>query len=540
MKFRLLMTTIAALFLVVPPAIAQQARLSADTVVTGDLVTLEVSYRNTRSSMFKLDTGPLETDFEVVDIEPSMKMDRQAGSYVNIMHWRVLLAPKRSGTITIPSLQIREATTPQLQLTVTEKNPWEQFQEDVRLEISVDKSSPRVGEQFIVTMRFVSNRPVISGYLRDPEVSGATRLGLGRDQFYPQESDGIAYQVLERSIAFFAGSAGPLRIKPAEYRGSLRAIPSISGLADTRQFRRFSDPITLQIRPLPAGTNSSDWHPLDNATLSQQWQIPDDPLKPGDQILRQVVLKTTGLPPEKFDAGLFQLEVDGADSFLDQPKQSLSTDHGKINAEFLQDQLFIITREGPISLPELSFNYWDTGLDQPATIGLPGTLIDVPPLPSKPPLYPTRMPVSTTLLVIAIALAGCLIVARLVIQWLITVKNSRLTGYQPSRLKSACQHNDAAEAARQMLAWGRARNLLNHVGGLRSLAMAVTSEALHSQLMELDAAIYGARQQPWQGKHLWSALNQYRLPKSLQTISRMSLPPLYPPSSYRSTGIAKY
>ena len=69
--------------------------------------------------------------------------------------------------------------------------------------------------------------------------------------------------------------------------------------------------------------------------------------------------------------------------------------------------------------------------------------------------------------------------------------------------------------------------------------MTVNSEALHSHLMELDAAIYGAKQQPWQGKHLWSAFYQYRLPQSLHTSANVSLPPLYPPSVNRSIGIAE-
>lgn len=534
MKPWLLLATFGALFVAIPVAMAQQARLSNDIVVPGDLVTLEVSYRNTRSSMFKLDTSPLEADFEVVDIKPSMKMDRQQGSYVNIMNWQVLLAPKRTGKITIPSLTIRETSTPQLELRVEAINPWRQFGEDVRLELSVDKTSPRIGEKFIITLHFFSNRPIITGFLRDPEISGAKRLGLGRDRLYPLTENGIEYQVLERSMAFFAESAGPLVINPAEYRGSLRAVPSIAGLSGSRQFRRFSEPLSVDIRPLPDGMKSAQWHPVETALLTQQWQIPQKPLQAGDQILRQITLKTTGLPPEAFDKQLFQGEVRGADSFFDQPQQSISIDNEKIEAEFRQDQLFIVTREGPIALPDIVFNYWDTGLDQAATASLAGRLLDVPPAAFQSAPQSTSTAQASYLWMVAVGLPGILLLVVWLMRRQLGANRSRRYGYQLNKLKSACQRNDALECARQMLAWGRTQQLLTHAAGLRSLALTITDERLRERLLELDAAIYGAATVAWEGKPLWSAFKQYRLPKSLVTLSQASLPPLYPEAVHRA------
>ena len=139
MRFVLRLLTGLAVLLFHHHVGAQQVQLHASTIVPGDLAVLTVIYRNQRPSMFKLDTSPLEQDFDVIDVKSKISMDRQGGTFANRMIWRVMLAPKRSGLLRIPPLTIREAVTPELQLTVLPENPWLVSGEDIRLELSANK-----------------------------------------------------------------------------------------------------------------------------------------------------------------------------------------------------------------------------------------------------------------------------------------------------------------------------------------------------------------------------------------------------------------
>ena len=297
---------------------SRQAAFS--TIVPGDMAVLHVSYRNKRPAMFKLDTSSLEKDFEIIDIKSTIKMDQQDGTFANTMRWRVMLAPKRSGELTIPSIRIRDAVTPELKLTVLPANPWLQSGEDIRVEVSTDKTSPRVGEQFNVKIRFYSNRLIGEGFLSDPKPVGTSQLGLGRDSVTRDVVDGVEYEVLERNLAMFAESPGKLTIDPVIFRGKLAATSTTNGSAAPRYFLRRSAPININVRPIAGDFQAENWYPLEKASISQQWQIPDG-LQPGDKILRRIKLLSNGLPVDRFDAALFDVKTTSADSYLDQPRR---------------------------------------------------------------------------------------------------------------------------------------------------------------------------------------------------------------------------
>ena len=528
MKSVLLFVVLVLNLLTAPEGMAQQARLLTDNIVPGDLAILEVSYRNKQSSMFTLDTTPLELDFEVIDTRSSTKMERKDGSLINMITWKVWLSPRRTGKLRIPPLRIREVSTPPLELTVRETNPWQRFGEDVRIELNVDKISPRVGEQFTVIVRFASNQPISSGFLSDPEVVGASKLGLGRDQVNRLMVEGREYEVMERSIAYFAESAGPLIIKPATFRGSLRAMPTIEGLSESRHFLRRSESVKLDIRSRTSEVSPSNWYPLESAALTQEWHLPSAPLKPGDQIKRRISLKTIGLPAERFGADLFQTEVRGVASYLDQPQQTLSIANGKLQSSFSQDQLFIINREGPVLLPGLHFNFWNTMLDEASTVSVAGKLIDVPPATTDLYQQNKNKGASSALMVLSLAILGGALVLVMLLRWLDSLKQLRRFGYRANQLKKACLNNDATEAARQLLAWGRTRHLIKQSQGLRALATAVDDPPLQGQIFILDAILFAAGQPSWSGKETWSLFSKYGLRGAPQTKTTDGLPPLYP------------
>lgn len=103
-------------------AIAQTAYLESDSIVEGEVAVLVVKYSNNRPPLYSLDTWKLEHDFQVLSVSPSVSKQFENENLVNVMRWEVLLAPRLSGSITIPALTIKDFQTQQLSLKVNQNS----------------------------------------------------------------------------------------------------------------------------------------------------------------------------------------------------------------------------------------------------------------------------------------------------------------------------------------------------------------------------------------------------------------------------------
>ena len=95
-------------------------------------------------------------------------------------------------------------------------------------------------------------------------------------------------------------------------------------------------------------------------------------------------------------------------------------------------------------------------------------------------------------------------------------------------MKRACLQHDALSAARQLLAWGQAQDLINGTQGLRALALGLGENELKQRLLALDQVLYAQQSESWQGKSTWQAFKRYRPGSAGTGVQNHDLPSLYP------------
>ena len=111
----------------------------------------------------------------------------------------------------------------------------------------VDKTDPYIGEQIVYSFKMYSSD--MSAYAfrpihRPPDFAGFWNPRRTDERVYYEELDGDEYVVTEKSAALFPTIAGEIAIEP----GSMIMPP---GSTDPRHRDLLSEPVTLNVRPLP-------------------------------------------------------------------------------------------------------------------------------------------------------------------------------------------------------------------------------------------------------------------------------------------------
>ena len=115
------------------------------------------------------------------------------------------------------------------------------------VDAEVDKLNPYIGEQIVIFLQDVLLRYVQLCLQADTPPAGLRGFWNPRrdgERVYYEELDGDEYVVTEKSAALFPTIAGEITIEP----GSMIMPP---GTTDPRDRNLLSDPVTLNVRPLP-------------------------------------------------------------------------------------------------------------------------------------------------------------------------------------------------------------------------------------------------------------------------------------------------
>lgn len=509
-------------------SLAQSAYLKSDTVYEGDVAELFIEYRSNRPSMYALDTSAFDDLFDVISVQPGTQRLYDEDQIVNVMHWKVMLAPKLTGVIKIPSLKIKQAITPELVLTVLDQSALNS-NERIWVETNAVPTNPRVGEATTITIKLISNRPLLSGLLNESRVKQTKAFQIGIDRSFVETIEGNQYEVLQRKVVLFAESAGELIIPPARFIGEIALKESNDKDVSTRYISRKSEPIKLTVEGQSANYKGQHWLPMTHLALTQEWSGLDKDLVTGDSITRTLSLRATGFDAEKLPDNLFKVEASNLMIYPDRAERTKQFIDDKLIGQLEQSYAVVLTGEGTIKIPDLSLEWWDVDQDQSKIAILPGKVIVV--TAPKRSLIDRYFNSGTVLHwltagLVAASLSGLLF-------WLMAKqKNKRTKNYRKRYLKQACLTEDCTLARSLLILWGREKWPDDTIIGLSDLTLRVNDEAFRDELKALDRVIYSSHKSNWQGGALWRSF----LKLSVSTVDDDSnqpdrLPALYPVNS---------
>ncbi len=346
------------------------------------------------------DWGPLRQDLEVLGQTQSEITRIINGRVSHRRQWRLRLAPKRAGRLTIPAIQIGRAHSLPVTIEVTEAAPstgsspiqTQGTPPQILVTAEAETTSPYVQQPIEYRVKVYYQQTPHRATLSEPEAEGAWIQRLGEDRQSEEIYQGRAYRVIERRYRLIPQRSGRITIRPPQLEAWIpgpsrdpfsdldrlfgQLVPDLSALSQPSQRISGRAPeIILQVRPQPPGAKGQ-WLPATSVQLTEEW-TPDPPLgRVGEPITRTLTLTAEGITA----AQLPELDlgpIAGLKVYPDRP-QAEDLEQGPRPAAVKTFRFALVpTQPGVLTLPEIRIHWWDTQADHARVAVIPGRSLQV-------------------------------------------------------------------------------------------------------------------------------------------------------------------
>lgn len=522
----------------------------------------------------KPDFKPLEQDFEILRQSQGTSMQLINGQVSQKRQWTVIVMPKRSGRLTVPSIAFGADRSRPLVIGVTEAAVTASDAEKSALfiEVTTEPKAPYVQSQLIYTVRLYRAINIANASLSEPQISDADVVveKLGDDREFETTRNGRRYVVLERSYAVFPQQSGKLTISPVTFEGQL--VNRSRGMFDVFEqggpIRRVrSEAVTLNVQPKPASVDKQTWLPAREVRLVEEWPEGFDitqAVKAGEPLTWTLTLIADGLTAAQLPTITPEMPQ-GVKAYPDQARQHNERKPNTLIGVRQEKVALIPTHAGEYRLPAIEIPWWNAVSNKREIVRLPARSLHVmgvspivtdgvsdllsvdhaagvavqPTSSAVPPVEDNRWQMVSLLMACGWALT--------IIAWLFSrrpvQRGSKIqVGAKiapdlseiKSAMRDACHSNNPVAVKEALLAWARIRWQAHPPGSLGELAGRVDAP-LSDDIRLLNCLLYRASNREavdrWGGARMWDHFSA-EISRSKVTASRdvngAVLTPMYP------------
>lgn len=529
----------------------RSTQAGVDVLLEPNTVPLNESFQITfeidSSTQTSPDFSPLQEDFDILARSQSTNITMINGQYRAVTRWTLEVMAKRPGTLNIPPIHFGSEQSPAKTITVTQaqESTGHSSTEEIFFEVEAQPKNPYVQAQVIYTVRLFRAVNTHSSSLSEPQVKGGKVLiqKLGDDTSFEARRDGRRYLVVERKYAIFSQSSGRLVIEPLVFTGRVgggqRLLSDPFG-ANQRVTRARSEPITLEVRPIPEAFTGSNWLPANQLFLRDTWTNDPPVFKVGEPATRTLALIAGGLT----SAQLPELRPDIPEVFKqypDQPSLNDKPDADGVVGVRQEKTALIPSQAGTFLLPEITVPWWNTAQERMEYAHLPELEVTVAPTAAPQPApstaaknfpqeaksdTPVVAPAAKSEPPPAVPLTWIILSGTLALGWGLTGLSwwlSRRSGKQQASsstlpkqavrqalkdIKRACEQNDPSAAKNALLRWSEIQWPQTPPGSLGVTAERCELE-LKGEIDRLNQMLYGQEPATWQGAGLWRAIQRH-------------------------------
>lgn len=376
------LSVLATLILLNSTAQAQEITLTVDRdeVARGETLTLTIRVFEQRQGM-QLDLTPLTSDFDVLGTRTSSQIRSINGTVESWTDYIVTLFPLNEGELEIPPLDISGQTTEPIVITVVNEGPRSnQSDEELFLEIEVNKGSVYVQEQLLFTVRlYYTINGIRNPQFTELEMPETVIQLIGSPNQYEKLIDGQRFGVYEKRYVIFPQRSGPLEIPDILFRGEVTDGSSnfVFRNLNTRRVTAFIEGVSIDIKERPAAVQNSEfWLPVSGLSLEESWSTDLNELRVGDSVVRTVTMVAEGLdgavlPP------FSPTEIEGLNLYPDPADIQRTFVEGAIVGTRVETTTVVPIQEGNITIPEISIPWWNVDTDQLEATVIPATRFTV-------------------------------------------------------------------------------------------------------------------------------------------------------------------
>lgn len=493
----------------------------------------------------KPDLAPLQADFEVRDTRQINHLTALGGDAPATTRWIVTLVPRRAASLSIPALQLGDAHSQSISLTVLTADvitqQGQRSMAPIFIDASLDQAHVYVQAQALLTLRVYHSVALYDDSSLTPlQIADARIEPLGPPRTYEKLINGVRHGVIEWRFAIYPQRSGELLIPALVFSATpaqLNDADDPSSAQPGKLAHVSSAQIPLEVNAKPADYPAdTPWLPARSLELEESWSPEPDQSQVGDSLTRTLTLKADGLASAQLPP-LPAPDIKGLRRYPDQPQLSNASSERGLIGRREERAALVPARSGGIELPAVDVVWWNTRENHlehstlPArTLQVsdsPSLAIDAPagdgsaPSPGNAALWPWKL--ATLIFACTTALALCL-------WWRAraqpAIQRAAQSGPSPRTLlddlKRASLANDPHATRQALDAWARQQP--------ETLAdMAARFVPLSNALDELNGALYSEAGHSWQGEQLWRAISTIPASERRQAASSdAGLPPLYP------------
>jgi len=345
------------------------------------------------------DLQKLEENFELLGTSHSQQMSLINGQTSSVTRWVTTLAPKRTGMLTIPAIQVGNDSSLPLSITVNEPSQvtGADSQRDIFLEAEVDTHFPYVQGQVLLTLRLVSAVSLQEGKLDDPEIEWGMVERVGKDASYETMREGRRYQVTERRYVITPQKTGSQIIPPVLLSGSIPDERSggstldqffnnrrrnqgggpFSSLFQTlRPIHIRSPKVSLTVKDMPTDLKGNVWLPAKELTIKESWSGDTENIQMSEPLTRTIVVYAKGLRGEQLPE-LPAPDYGSVKTYPDKAKTTTGFDGTWVIGTREEKYALVPTQPGSVMVPGIRISWWNIDSGHWETAELPSRTLTV-------------------------------------------------------------------------------------------------------------------------------------------------------------------
>lgn len=340
------------------------------------------------------DFSPLENDFEILSNNRQQQYSWVNGQSESYTDWTMVLMPKRTGLVLIPSLNFKKNVSNAVEIRVRSASAAAAGagKQPIYTETLVDKESVYIQEQLVLTHRLYTSVQLSDLSLSDLNVPDVILQKIGDNQ-YQKTINGRNYLIVEIKYALFPQVAGKLVI-PALRFGAYESNgrSQFGGFTNrgTRIFRSTESKI-VDVNARPAHIAADQWMPSSEVQLAEQWSTDLNNLTVGEPVTRAIAISAAGLTGAQITP-IQIIESDDYKIYPDQPQLQEQAKDSTIVGTRTETLAMVPGRAGEITFPAINVRWWDTVNQRMQTASLaaktvqvrPGTALAISPATVQP------------------------------------------------------------------------------------------------------------------------------------------------------------
>ncbi len=499
-----------------------------------------------------LDTSPLLTNFIVARTEVSSQTSIINLSMSKTTQWQIVLMPRSTGNLTIPSLTIDGHQSQPINIKVIEQgSTGSTQQQDIFISTELSSNDIYVQQLVTLTIKLHIGVQLQRGSLSEPTLEGAVIEQVGKDI----ENDGIVngkrYRIIERTYAITPEQSGEFTLVTPMFSGDVmvqsQRRSGFLSFGETKPVNVLGEKLSLNVRPIPDSfpvNANNPWLPSELLTLHQEWQPEPIEFKVGEPITRTILLTAEGLGKAQLPNIVMDAPA-GLKIYPDQAELHSSVPNKRLISQKRQNFALVASQAGDYILPKITIAWWNTVTNKYQQAILPEQTITIKANPDAPKplitnaaqprltqandinttqLAPISQPIiertnNLQWLFLALWLLTC-------IAWalhIIMIKRSISTKSKTKATKkindhylalmAACKQNNAEKALNLILPWLNNSSLKTNNNEIATLSEAIqelNNEAFTQAINDIQHHLFGKRtiESNWNGEPLLKAIQQ--------------------------------